>query len=85
MHRTQLMLEVWQYEALRARAEGAGVSLSEIVRRAVTAYLTPTEPLSESPLLALEGIGDDGLGGRNHDEALYAPTSQSARHRQRKA
>ncbi len=32
MHRTELLLEDWQYEALRGRAEREGRSLSALVR-----------------------------------------------------
>lgn len=71
MHRTQLLLEPWQYEALKVRAERLGISLSELVRRIVSDYLAPpADP--ESPLLAMEGIGEDPLTtGRDHDEVLY--------------
>lgn len=70
MHRTQLLLEPWQYEALKTHSERQGISLSELVRRIVSDYLAPAEP--ESPLLAMEGIGEDALTtGRDHDQVLY--------------
>ena len=72
MQRTQLLLEPWQHDALRARAERAGISLSELVRRIVSAWLTPEEPTEDGPLLAMEGIGADAsVTGRAHDEVLY--------------
>lgn len=69
MHRTQLLLETWQVEALRARAEAAGISMSELVRRVVSAWLTPDG--SPDPLDAVRGLAADGLGGDRHDDVLY--------------
>lgn len=71
MHRTQLLLETWQIEALRAHAHRAGISVSELVRRIVTGFLQPPEPV-DSPLLAMDGIGDDPEAtGEHHDLYLY--------------
>ena len=36
MHRTQLILDEVQYDGIRAIAESAGVSLSSVVREAVS-------------------------------------------------
>jgi predicted DNA-binding ribbon-helix-helix protein len=33
MHRTQLLLEDWQYRALKSLAERQGISISELFRR----------------------------------------------------
>lgn len=79
MHRTQLLLENWQIEALRARAEGAGISVSELVRRILSAYLVPEVEPDDSPLLAMEGIGSDASSGRDHDELLYQPPASRRR------
>lgn len=73
MHRTQLMLEDWQMDALRSRAERAGISVSELVRRIVTQYLRPPDT-GRSELLAMEGVGEDAeASGADHDGFLYGP------------
>ena len=68
------MIEEWQYQRLRARAEREGKSMSELVREAVTTLLE-SEPRDESPRLTLrdiEGIGDDpDAHGADHDVFLY--------------
>lgn len=71
-HRTQLLLDDWQHEALRAISESTGTSLSGLVREAVDQYLARrTERVSEA-LSDLEGFGSDpDLAGRDHDAALY--------------
>ena len=69
MHRTQLLIEQWQYEALRLRAERRSVSISELVREILTKHLENKEP---SELYKIEGIGADGSGvARDHDAFLY--------------
>jgi hypothetical protein len=73
MHRTQILLDEWQYESMKTIAERDGRSLSSLIRDAVTAFLDlrsrPTTRLAE-----IAGIGDDpDLGGRNHDDVLYGP------------
>ena len=74
MHRTQLMIEDWQYERLRAQAERQGRSISELVREAVSAFLE-SEPPGEPKRLTLQdidGIGDDpDAHGADHDVFLY--------------
>jgi hypothetical protein len=76
MHRTQIMLDEWQYEKLKAAAEREGRSISSLVRDAVSAFLDggrgrrgPATSLSD-----IAGIGDDpGTSGREHDRVLYGP------------
>ena len=71
MHRSQLNLEQWQYEALVVRGEREGRSLSDLVREAVTEYLT-SEPKPKRPLSSLRGLGEGAeSSGRRHDELLY--------------
>jgi hypothetical protein len=71
MHRTQLMLEDWQYEALRARAEREGRSLSDLVRE-ILANALGRPPRAGSRLETIEGVGEDGAAyGREHDRFLY--------------
>ena len=74
MHRTQIMLDDWQYQDLRSAAERSGRSLSSLVRDAVTAYLRRQQRPSPTRLAEIAGIGeDDQVSGRDHDEALYRP------------
>jgi plasmid stability protein len=71
MHRTQLMLEEWQYEALKARAERSGRSISDIVREILDSHLAPSRT-KEDPLFAMESLFDDAqVSGAEHDGVLY--------------
>ena len=71
-HRTQLILEEWQYDGARAIAESSGVSLASVVREAVSQYLSNRDTAHGSSLEELRGIGHDpGLSGIDHDEVLY--------------
>ena len=40
-HRTQVLLEEWQYGTLKRMAEGEGVSLSGMLRQILTSHLRP--------------------------------------------
>jgi plasmid stability protein len=72
MHRTQILLEEWQYETLRARAEREGRSLSDLIRELLRVSLAQTGPHSSSRLDALEGVGEDATAyGEDHDRFLY--------------
>jgi plasmid stability protein len=69
MHRTQIILEDWQHQALRARAEQEGRSMSDVVRELITKALKPP---ARSALDAVAGIGEDPAAyGRDHDAFLY--------------
>jgi hypothetical protein len=71
MHRAQIILEEWQYQTLRARADREGRSISEIVREIFHRALIPS-PCRKSRLKEIEGIGEDRSGyGRAHDRLLY--------------
>ena len=71
-HRTQLILEEWQYDGVRALAESSGVSLASVVREAVSEYLSHRDAAQGSSLEELRGIGHDpDLSGIDHDEVLY--------------
>lgn len=71
MHRTQIILEDWQYQALRARAEQEGRSISALVREILRGALA-TPPRQEGRLEEIEGIGEDSATyGRDHDRFLY--------------
>lgn len=71
-HRTQLVLDEWQYEALKARSESTGVSMSGLVRDMVTEYLRADQASGRTKLFEMEGLGSDRqLSGEDHDEVLY--------------
>lgn len=70
MRRIQLLLEQWQYEALRTRAQREGRSVSHLVREIVTRSLAPA--LGRRRLGGIEGVGEDAANyGRDHDRFLY--------------
>jgi hypothetical protein len=74
MHRTQILLDPWQYEQLKAAAERAGVSLSSLVRQAVTQFLSGSRANTATKLAEISGLGADGVTqGRDHDDVIYGP------------
>jgi hypothetical protein len=76
-HRTQILLEPWQYGTLKALAEREGVSLSDMVRRILTQQLRPQSSRRRG-LQAIAGIGRDRkAAGRYHDRWLYGPAPQA--------
>lgn len=79
MHRTQLLLEEWQYEALRTRAEREGRSLSALVREILRISLaSPPPDYRRGRLAEIEGIGEDkATYGEDHDHYLYGDTKES--------
>lgn len=73
-HRTQISLEDWQYESLKARGEREGRSLSDMIREAVSEYLVDeTQPSTgRARLDRIRGIASDPeIAGRDHDRVLY--------------
>ena len=71
MHRTQLILEDWQYQALRARAEKENRSISDVVRDILRQALAQP-PRGKGRLEEIEGVGEDPDSyGRAHDRFLY--------------
>jgi hypothetical protein len=76
MHRTQLNLEDWQYQALNARSDREGRSVSDLVREAVAEYLVEEEVEPGGRLADLKGLGNDpGGAGRDHDRLLLGEAS----------
>ncbi len=70
-HRTQVLLEDWQYRALKSLAESEGSSLSDMVRRLLTAQIRPRSSRRRG-LQAIAGIGQDPkASGKDHDRWLY--------------
>lgn len=71
MHRTQIILEDWQYRILRARAEQEGRSISSLVRELLDRTLVQA-PQGKLRIEQIEGIGEDSSSrGRDHDRFLY--------------
>ena len=80
MHRTQLLLADWQYEALKAMAEAGGKSLSALVREILTRHLKGPRKRSGTGPEAIEGLLEDReVSGRMHDRALYGPRQRQRR------
>lgn len=74
MHRTQILLDPWQYEQLKAAAEREGRSISSLVREAVTQFLKGSPRKTTTRLAEISGLGSDpGSRGRDHDEVIYGP------------
>ena len=74
MHRTQILLDDWQYERMKSLAERDGRSLSSLVRDAVSAFLGRDSTRPATRLAEIAGIGDDpDTCGRDHDDVLYRP------------
>ena len=72
MHRTQILLEEWQYETLRARAKREGRSLSHLIRELLGVSLAQSSSHVGNRLDALEGVGEDASAyGEDHDRFLY--------------
>jgi hypothetical protein len=70
MHRTQLMLEEWQYEALRQRAETSGKSISALVREILATHLAARPGAKRLELM--EGVAEGPTDlARDHDRELY--------------
>jgi plasmid stability protein len=68
MHRTQLILDDWQHEALRARADHEGKTISAIVREILAAYL---KPRPKGGLRRIEGVAEGPPDlARDHDRYL---------------
>jgi hypothetical protein len=76
-HRTQVLLEPWQYGALKALAEREGISMSDMVRRILSRRLRPRSSRRRG-LQRMAGIGRDRkAAGRDHDRWLYGPHSRT--------
>ena len=74
MHRTQILLDPWQYEQLKAAAEREGRSISSLVRDAVTQFLQGSRRKAATKLADISGLGADGRArGRDHDTLVYGP------------
>lgn len=71
MHRTQIIIEDWQYQALRARSEQENRSISDLVRDILRQALAQPSR-GKGGLAEIEGVGEDAVAyGRSHDRFLY--------------
>ena len=78
MHRAQLLLEEWQYEALKSLSDCHGRSVSEIVREILGRHLQKRQQGATGKLGKLEGVADDPSDlGEDHDTHLYRPRRKS--------
>jgi len=72
MHKTHVVLEDWQYEALRTLASQKHRSISDLVREMLTRHLAGHREIARQSLAAMEGIGADAHAtGQDHDAFLY--------------
>ena len=72
MHKTHVLLEDWQYEALQSLATQEQRSISALVREMLTSHLAMHLQTARQRLAAMEGIGADTQAtGQNHDTFLY--------------
>jgi plasmid stability protein len=72
MHKTHVLLEDWQYEALQALAAQEQRSISALVREMLTSHLTASRQTVQQRLATMEGIGVDAHAtGQDHDTFLY--------------
>jgi plasmid stability protein len=73
MHKTHVVLEDWQYEALRTLAAQEQRSISALVREMLTQHLTENQATTRQRWAAMEGIGADAHAtGQEHDAFLYS-------------
>jgi len=72
MHRTQLLLEEWQYHSLKSLADERGCSLSALVRDILREHLRDRDRRRNERLSAIEGVAEGPPDlGRSHDRYLY--------------
>ena len=72
MHRTQIMLEEWQYQLLKAQAQQQECSLGELIRTVLARHLNGRSGLARKKLALLEGIAaEPTASGRDHDRVVY--------------
>lgn len=74
MHRTQIMLEEEQYQAVCERARKQNKSMGAIIRELLDRALAATKPRKRRPFKLSDGKGlfsDNETRGRDHDAYLY--------------
>jgi hypothetical protein len=79
LHRTQILLEPWQYDALRSTSEREGRSISDIVRGILTEALRSPDRPSGSWVREVAGIEyDANTSGQDHDTYLYGTPTETS-------
>ena len=77
MHRTQVIIEQWQYEYLKSASEEKGKSISELIREMITSSIDKDSPSGSLSLIC--GLGEDHDGfGKDHDKLLYGKVKNNA-------
>jgi hypothetical protein len=75
MHRSQILLEEWQYQYLRDEARREGKSISQIVRELITERMESRrgEALQDDPFFDIIGMvsSGDGRVAEEHDKYIY--------------
>ena len=75
MHRSQILLEEWQYEYLSDEAAREGKSISQVVRELVADWVESrrAETWEGDPFLDIIGMvaSGDGSIAENHDKHIY--------------
>ncbi len=70
-HRTQILLEDWQYQSLREMARKLGTNLSSLIRDWVSEKIQKRGESSRKGILALAGkVKDKPNVAREHDRYL---------------
>ena len=73
MHRSQILLEEWQYETLKLMSQRKGATISSVVREILAECLQKDLGKQSAKLSDIEGIGsDEVVSGRDHDQILYS-------------
>lgn len=79
LHRTQILLESWQYDALRSTSEREGRSVSDIVRSILTEALRAPDSPPGGWIREVAGIAyDANTSGQDHDTYLYGMPSEKS-------
>jgi predicted DNA-binding ribbon-helix-helix protein len=72
MHKTHILLEDWQYEALQSLAAQEQRSISALIREMLTSHLAAPQQTARQRLAVMEGIGTDTHAtGQEHNTFLY--------------
>ena len=76
MHRSQILLEEWQYQYLNDKARREGKSISQLVRELITERIETnrTEAWEDDPFLDIIGMvsSGDGRVAEEHDKYIYS-------------
>lgn len=77
MHRSQILLEEWQYQYLSDEASRQDKSISQLVRELLTDWIEArrVQTWEDDPFFDLIGMvsSGDGRVAEEHDNYIYAP------------